>query len=131
MKTHSQHHASYREHVTFVSTIEPKNVDDALEETDWVMAMQEELNNFTRNDVWELVERPKGKNIIRTKWMLKNKEYVHGVVVRNKVRVVAKSFSQVEGLDFGETFAPVARLEAIRSSCICIFNITLNFIKWM
>src|SRR6266511_2750524 len=77
------------------------------------MAMQDELNNFTWNEVWELVERPKCKNIIGTKWVFKNKEDEHGVVVHNKARLVAKGFSQVEDLDFGETFAPITRLEAI------------------
>ncbi|WVZ62639.1 hypothetical protein U9M48_012359 [Paspalum notatum var. saurae] len=59
-------------------------------------------------------QRPKNKNIIGTKWVFRNKQDEHGVVVRNKARLVAKGFAQVEGLDFGETFAPVARLEAIR-----------------
>ena len=67
VKTRSQYHVSFCKHVAFVSCIEPKNVDDALQEEDWVMAMQDELNNFTRNKVWELVERPKGKNVIGTK----------------------------------------------------------------
>src|SRR6266498_5803125 len=114
VKTCSQYHASFCKHVTFISCIELKNVDDALQEEDWVMAIQDELNNFTRNKVCELVERPKGKNVIGTKWVFKNKEDEYGVMVRNKARLVAKGFSQVEGLDFGETFAPVARLEAIR-----------------
>ena len=78
------------------------------------MVMQEELNNFTRNEVWVLEAPPKDKNIIGTKWVFRNKQDEHGVVIRNKARLVAKGFSQVEGLDFGETFAPVARLEAIR-----------------
>jgi len=76
--------------------------------------MQEELNNLTRNEVWVLEAPPKDKNIIGTKWVFRNKQDEHGVVIRNKVRLVAKGFSQVEGLDFGETFAPIARLEAIR-----------------
>ena len=78
------------------------------------MAMQEELNNFTRNEVWVLEAPPKDKNIIGTKWVFRNKQGEHGVVICNKARLVTKGFSQVEGLDFGETFAPVARLEAIR-----------------
>ena len=61
--------------------------------------------------------------------MLKNKEYVHGVVVRNKARLVAKGFSQVEGLNFGETFAPIARLEAI--FILLSYASSLSFIKWM
>jgi hypothetical protein len=76
--------------------------------------MYEELNNFTRNQVWTLEEHPKGARVIRTKWVFRNKQDDQGVVVRNKARLVAKEFSQVEGLDFGETFAPVARLKAIR-----------------
>jgi hypothetical protein len=75
--------------------------------------MQEELNNFTRNEVWHLVPRP-NQNIVGTKWVFRNKQDEHGVVTRNKARLVAKGYSQVEGLDFGEIYAPVARLESIR-----------------
>jgi len=92
--------------------LEPLKVDEALDDPDWVMAMQEELNNFTRNEVWELVERPK-QNVIGTKWVFRNKQDEHGVVTRNKVRLVAQGFTQIESLDFGETYAPVARLESI------------------
>jgi hypothetical protein len=74
--------------------------------------MQEELNNFKRNEVWSLVERPK-QNVVGIKWVLCNKQDEHGVVTRNKAQLVAKGYSQVEDLDFDETFAPVARLESI------------------
>jgi hypothetical protein len=112
--TRSQKLASFMEHNSFVSFLEPKSVEEALQDPDWVNAMHEELNNFTRNQVWTLEEKPKGARVIGTKWVFRNKEDDQGVVVRNKARLVAKGFSQVEGLDFGETFAPVARLEAIR-----------------
>jgi hypothetical protein len=75
--------------------------------------MQEELNNFKRNQVWSLVEKTK-KNVMGTKWVFHNKKDEHGVVTRNKARLVAKGYSQVENLDFEETFAPVARVESIR-----------------
>jgi hypothetical protein len=75
--------------------------------------MQEELNNFTRNEVWNLVPRP-NQNVVRTKWVFRNKQDEHGVVTRNKARLVAKGYSQVEGLDFNEIYALVARLESIR-----------------
>jgi hypothetical protein len=78
-----------------------------------VVAMQEELNNFKCNELWYLVERPK-QNVVGTKWVFCNKQDEHGVVTRNKSRLVAKSYSQVKGLYFDETFAPVARLESIR-----------------
>jgi hypothetical protein len=96
-----------------VSSIEPYRVKDALRDSDWLLAMQEELNNFTRNEVWHLVPRP-NQNVVGTKWVFRNKQDEHGVVTRNKARLVAKGSSQVEGLDFGETYAPVARLESIR-----------------
>jgi hypothetical protein len=98
---------------SFVSSIEPHKVEEALQDSDWVVAMQEELNNFTRNEVWHLVPRP-NQNVVGTKWVFCNKQDEHGVVTRNKARLVAKGCSQVEGLDFGETYAPVARLESIR-----------------
>jgi hypothetical protein len=105
--------AHFCEHYSFVSSIEPYRVEDALRDSDWVQAMQEELNNFTRNEVWHLVPRP-NQNVVDTKWVFRNKQDEHSVVTRNKARLVAKGYSQVEGLDFGETFAPVARLESIR-----------------
>ena len=106
--------ASICEHYSFVSCLEPKHIDEALCDPDWMNAMHEELNNFARNKVWILVERPRDHNIIGTKWVFRNKQDENGLVVRNKARLVAQGFTQVEGLDFGETFAPVARLEAIR-----------------
>ena len=106
--------ASFCEHFSFVSSIEPNRVDEALNDADWVNSMHEELNNFTRNEVWELVSRSKNYNVIGTKWVFRNKQNEDGIVVRNKARLVAQGFTQVEGLDFGETFAPVARPEAIR-----------------
>ena len=78
------------------------------------MAMQEELNQFERNNVWELVPNPEHQSIIGTKWVFRNKMDEFGVVVRNKARLVAQGYNQEEGIDFNETFAPVARLESIR-----------------
>jgi hypothetical protein len=95
--------ASFYEHFSFVSSIEPKKIDETLLDVYWVNVMHEELNNFTRNQVWELVERPKDHNMIRTKWIFQNKQDKDGIVIRNKVRLVAQGYTQVEGLDFGET----------------------------
>jgi hypothetical protein len=105
--------ANFCEHYSFVSSIEPFRVEEALQDPDWVLAMQEELNNFKRNEVWSLVPRPK-QNVVGTKWVFRNKQDEHGVVTRNKTQLVAKGYAQVAGFDFEETFAPVARLESIR-----------------
>jgi hypothetical protein len=119
--------SSFCEHFSFVSCMEPNRVDEALLDVDWVNAMHEELNNFTRNEVWELVERPKNHNVIGTKWVFRNKHNEDGLVVRNKARLVAQGYTQIEGLDFGETFAPMARLEAIwiLLAYACAHNIKL------
>jgi hypothetical protein len=69
-----------------------------------------ELENFERNQVWTLVDPPRDVNVIGTKCVFKNKQREDGEIVRNKVRLVAQGYSQVEGLYFGETFALVARL---------------------
>jgi hypothetical protein len=110
-----------------VSSIEPKKIDEALEDIDWVNAMHEELNNFKRNQVCELVKRPKGHNVIGTKWVFRNKQDQDGIVVRNKIRLVTQDYTRIEGLDFGETYALVARLKAIRILLLyaCVRNIKL------
>lgn len=94
----------------FASKFEPKNVKQALTDEFWIEAMQEELNQFRRSEVWELVPRPNDVNVIGTKWIYKNKSDENGIITRNKARLVAQGYTQVEGLDFDETFALVARL---------------------
>ncbi|GKB77997.1 retrovirus-related pol polyprotein from transposon TNT 1-94 [Tanacetum coccineum] len=98
----------------FISTIEPKNVNEALMDDSWIVAMQEELNQFIANDVWELVPQPRNMTIIGTKWVFRNKLDENGIVSRNKARLVAQGYNQQEGIDYDETYAPVARLESIR-----------------
>ena len=98
----------------FISEFEPKNIKEAIVDTSWILAMQEELYQFTRNDVWDLVPRPENYPIIGTKCVFKNKLDEHRNVVRNKARLVAQGYNQEEGINYDETFAPVARLESIR-----------------
>ena len=95
------------------------------------MAMQEELNNFTRNEVWVLEAPPKDKNIIGTKWVFRNKQDEHRVVIHNKARLVAKGFSQVEGLDFGELLLRSQDLKLSVSFLLTLHITILSYIKWM
>jgi len=122
-----------------VSQIEPKYVNDALGNSNWVVAMQDELNQFPRNDVWSLVPIINEMNVIGTKWMFRNKMDENGNIVRNKVRLVVKGYNQEEGIDFDETHAPIARLEAVRLllayACMCnfkLFQMDLKsaFLEW-
>nr|GEY51673.1 hypothetical protein [Tanacetum cinerariifolium] len=97
-----------------VSRTEPKNIKEAMADSAWIESMQEELHQFDRLDVWELVDRPQCTNVINFKWLWKNKHDEENTVIRNKSRLVAKGYAQKEGVDFEESFAPVARLEAVR-----------------
>jgi len=109
------------EHVAFVSQIEPKNVNDVLGDSNWVVVMQDELNQFSRNDVRSLIPKIDAMNVIGTKWVFKNKMDGNGNIVRNKTRLVAKGYNQVEGINFDETYAHVAT-----RSCEVIVNICLH-----
>nr|GEY07553.1 retrovirus-related Pol polyprotein from transposon TNT 1-94 [Tanacetum cinerariifolium] len=97
-----------------VSQTEPKNIKEAMADSAWIESMQEELHQFDRLNVWELVDRPLCTNVINLKWLWKNKRDEENTVIRNKSRLVAKGYAQKEGVNFEESFAPVARLEAVR-----------------
>ncbi|XP_052622525.1 uncharacterized mitochondrial protein AtMg00820-like [Lactuca sativa] len=97
-----------------MSSVEPRTIKEALLEPDWISAMQEELEQFKRNKVWQLVPIPQGHTIVGTRWACKNKLDESGAVIRNKARLVAKGYNQLEGDDCDETYAPVTRMEAIR-----------------
>nr|GEV10656.1 hypothetical protein [Tanacetum cinerariifolium] len=96
-----------------VSRTEPKNIKEDMADFVWIEAMQEELHQLDRLDVWELVDRPLCKNIINMKWLWKNKRDEENTVIRNKAHLVAKGYNHQEGIDFEESFAPVTRLEVV------------------
>nr|GEW05530.1 retrovirus-related Pol polyprotein from transposon TNT 1-94 [Tanacetum cinerariifolium] len=96
------------------SPMEPKTYNDALTQSCWIELMQEDLNEFERLEVWELVPRPDKVMVITLKWIYKVKLDELGGILKNKARLVARGYRQEEGIDFEESFAPVARLEAIR-----------------
>jgi len=102
------------ETMVLVSQVELKNLNEALQDNNWILAVQEELNQFEYNEVWSLVRRTSEMNIIGTKWVYKNKMDEHGVIIRNKARLVAKGYNQEEGINYDETYALVARLEAVK-----------------
>ncbi|GJZ40073.1 retrovirus-related pol polyprotein from transposon TNT 1-94, partial [Tanacetum coccineum] len=106
----------------FISTIEPKNVNEALGDESWIVAIQEELNQFI-----ELVPQTKNMTIIGTKWVFRNKLDENDIVSRNKARLVSQGYNQQEGIDYDETYASVARLESIRillaSACALDFKL--------
>nr|GEZ63366.1 hypothetical protein [Tanacetum cinerariifolium] len=97
-----------------VSTAKLKNIKEAMADSAWIKAMQEEHHQFDRLQVWELVDKPFGKMVRSLKWLWKNKKDEDQTVIRNKARLVAKRYAQEEGIDFEESFAPVARLEGVR-----------------
>ena len=111
----------------YLAQFEPNKVEEALQDENWVDCMHQELPQFVRNDVWELVLRPKDTHMIGTKRIFKNKTNEGGEVVRNKSQLVAQGYTQVKGGDFDKSFASVARLKSIRIllSIACIMNFKL------
>ncbi|GKF73316.1 putative ribonuclease H-like domain-containing protein [Tanacetum coccineum] len=95
----------------FLSQEEPKKVIHALKDPSW---MQDELLQFKLQKVWTLVDLPSSKRPIGTKWVYRNKKDERGIVIKKKARLVAQGYTQEEGIDYDEVFAPIARIEAIR-----------------
>jgi hypothetical protein len=96
---------------------DPRIVREAVDSEDgnlWKRAMEEEMPSLDKNEAWDLVEFPTGRNPIGSKWVFKKKLNAEGKVEKYKARLVAKGYSQVEGIDFGEIFSPVAKLTSIR-----------------
>ncbi|XP_016460045.1 putative mitochondrial protein AtMg00820 [Nicotiana tabacum] len=100
--------------LAFLSQIERKTIKKKLNDDDWINAMQEELHQFERNKVWHLVPRPLNRTVIGTRWMFKNKLDEFKNTTRNKARLVVQGYNQEERIDYDKTFAPVARVEAMR-----------------
>ncbi|KAF3667636.1 hypothetical protein FXO37_09944 [Capsicum annuum] len=113
----------------FLSEIEPKKVTEALLDVDWIIAMQEELNQFERSKVWHLVSLLQDITLIGTKWVYRNKVDEHGIVTKNKERLVVQGYNQEEGIEFDETFAPVYVDDIIFGSTN--MNMTNDFAKLM
>ncbi|GJX42025.1 retrovirus-related pol polyprotein from transposon TNT 1-94 [Tanacetum coccineum] len=101
-------------YVLAVSTMELKNVKEAMTDPTWIESMQEELLQFKRLDVWVLVPPPDNIKPFTLKWLFKNKHDEENMVIRNKTRLVVRGYRQEEGIYFEESFAPVGRMEAIR-----------------
>nr|GEU81141.1 hypothetical protein [Tanacetum cinerariifolium] len=110
----------------FLSQIEPTRVTKALSNPAWVETMQEELLQFKLQKVWILVDLPKGKKAIGTKWVFRNKKDKRGIMIMNKARLVAQGYTQEEGIDYDEVFAHVVRIETIR-----LFLAYASFIGFM
>ncbi|GJS90097.1 putative ribonuclease H-like domain-containing protein [Tanacetum coccineum] len=111
-KQRRTNHKDYQNYLfaCFLSQNEPKKVIQALTEPSWIEAMQEELLQFKLQKAWTLVDLPKGKRAIGAKWVYRKKKDKRGIVVRNKARLVAQGYTQEEGIDYDEVFAPVARI---------------------
>ena len=98
-----------------LAILEPGSFEEASKQEVWVKTMEEEIQMIEKNNTWELVNRPHGKDIIGVKWVYKTKLNPDGTIQKHKVRLVAKGYSQQPGIDYNETFAPVARLDTIRA----------------
>jgi hypothetical protein len=94
---------------------EPSSFQEAVQDPTWVDAMVEEYDSIFKNSAWEIVPRLVDKSVVGSRWIYKVKQDVDGSMEKYKARFVARGFSQIEGIDYDETFAPVARYSSIRS----------------
>jgi hypothetical protein len=94
---------------------EPSCFEEAVKKKEWVEAMTEEYHSIMKNDVWSIVPRPKDKAVVSSKWLYKIKHASDGSIEKYKARFVACGFSQKEGIDYEETFVPIARYTSIRA----------------
>ena len=94
---------------------EPYSFEEAVEDPAWVDAMVEEYDSIVRNCAWEIVPRSEGKSVVGLRWIYKVRHAADGSIEKQKGRFVARGFSQIEGIDYEETFAPVARYSSIRT----------------
>jgi hypothetical protein len=97
-----------------LETCDPVSYSDAQGQPEWEQAMQDEMNSLLKNHTWDLVPRPQGKNIVKCRWVYKTKFTSEGVVEHHKACLVVKGFSQQEGIDYIETFSPVAKMNYVR-----------------
>nr|GFB09196.1 retrovirus-related Pol polyprotein from transposon TNT 1-94 [Tanacetum cinerariifolium] len=123
LQLHEQ--ALFYYHDAFLTSVEPKTYKDSLTKSCWIKAMQEELNEFEFLGVWELVPRPDKVMVITLKWIYKVKLDELGGILKDKARLVARGYRQEEGIDFEESFALVARLEAIRIFLACVAHMNM------
>eukprot|EP00253_Pinus_taeda_P020551 PITA_20551 len=98
---------------------------EALGHPDWDATMNEEYHSLLANDTWDLVRLPKGRKLVRCKWVYRTKYGPDGKVDKHKARLVAKGFSQVEGINYTETFSPVAKMNSIH----LVLSLAASF-KW-
>ena len=94
---------------------EPSSFEEAVEDPTWVDAMVEEYDSIVRNSAWDIVRRPEGKSVVGLRWIYKVQQTADGSVEKYKARFFARGFSQIEGIDYEETFAPVARYSSIQT----------------
>jgi len=117
-RTIDKYVANFISYSCYLSQGEPAKVEHALQDESWVEVMHDKLHQFQMNDIWTLAPRPEGVKIIGTKWIFRNKTDEEENVIGNKARLMAQGYTRVKGVDFDETFAPVARIEFISLTCI-------------
>ncbi|XP_052188824.1 uncharacterized mitochondrial protein AtMg00820-like [Diospyros lotus] len=109
--------------------IEPTSYEEvltSLNQDQWLITMKEEMDSMDKNKVWELVDLPLNRKAIGNKWVLKVKHRADGSIDKYKARLVAKGYTQMEGVDFLETFSLVVRFDSIRVILAIVAHLDLE-----
>lgn len=111
-RTQSQHQDL--PHAFIATAFDPYKFSEASGAPEWDQAMEEEYSSLMRNNTWDLVHLPKGRKMVQCKWIYRTKFAADDSVDKHKARLVVKGFSQVAGVDYTETFAPISKMNSIR-----------------
>ncbi|KAI5339664.1 hypothetical protein L3X38_018936 [Prunus dulcis] len=114
-----------------VSIVKPENFAEAIQDEAWNQAVREVITMIEKNSTWEMVNRPGNKLVVGVRWIFKTKLNLDDYIQKHKARLVAKGYIQKPGVDFNETFAPVARLDTIRTLIVLVAQRNWKFSNWM
>jgi hypothetical protein len=114
-----------------LETYDLVSYSNAQVQPEWEQTMQIEIDSLSKNHTWELVPRLQGNNVVKCRWVYRTKFTSEGVVEHHKYHLVAKGFSQQEGIDYTKKFSPIAKMNSVRLILSLVLDLDGKSIRWM